>query len=103
MPRKDFAEVGDLAEDDFHELARLEGPDLAVLPGPLAQMAVLLVGMKRFRFVGVTHPRVRAPEAHFGADFYPLNLERIAIACNSGFPLPASSGLLPARPTHAQA
>ena len=33
--------------------------------------------------------------------FYPLNLERIAVACSSGFPFPASSGLLPARPTHA--
>ena len=41
------------------------------------------------------------PEAHFGANFYPLNLERIDVACNAGFPLPASSGLLPARPTHA--
>ena len=27
--------------------------------------------------------------------------ECIAVACSSGFPLPASSGLLPARPTHA--
>ena len=26
---------------------------------------------------------------HFGADFHPLNLEHIAVACNSGFPLPA--------------
>ena len=34
-------------------------------------------------------------------DFYPLNLERIAVACSSGFPLPASSRLLTARPTHA--
>ena len=52
---------------------------------------------------GVTLPRVCAPKAHFGADFYPLNLKRIdAVACNSGFPLlPDSSGLLPARPTHA--
>ena len=57
--------------------------------------------MKRFRFVGVTVPRDRAPEAHFGADFHPLNLERIAVACNSGFPLSASSVLLPARATHA--
>ena len=40
-------------------------------------------------------------EAHFGADFYTLNLERIAVACNSGFPLPDSSGLLPARQTQA--
>ena len=37
---------------------------------------------------GVTLSRDRALEAHFGADFYPLNLERIAVACNSGFPLP---------------
>ena len=34
-------------------------------------------------------------------NFYPLNLERIAVACSSGFPLPASSRLLLARPTHA--
>ena len=32
-------------------------------------------------------------------DFYPLNLERIVVACSFGFPLPASSRLLPARPT----
>ena len=38
---------------------------------------------------------------HSGTNFYPLNLERIAIACNFGFPLPDSSGLLLARPTHA--
>ena len=38
---------------------------------------------------GVTLPQDCAPEAHFGADFYPLNLERIAVACNSSFPLPA--------------
>ena len=57
--------------------------------------------MKRFRFVGVTLPRDRVPEAHFGADFYLLNLECIAVACNPGVPLPDSSGLLPARPTHA--
>ena len=61
----------------------------------------LCAGVRRFRFVGATLPRDRAPEAHFGADFYPLNLERIAVACNSGFPLPASSRLMPARPTHA--
>ena len=59
------------------------------------------LGVKRFRFVGVTLPRDCAPEAHFGANFYPLNLERIAVACNSGFPLLASSRLLPAKPTHA--
>ena len=53
-----------------------------------------MLGVKRFRFVGVTLPRDCAPEAHFGADFYPLNLERIDVACNSGFPLPA-------RPPHA--
>ena len=35
------------------------------------------------------------------ADFCPINLERIAVACNSSFPLPARSVLLPARPTHA--
>ena len=52
-------------------------------------------------FHGATLPWDCAPEAHFGADFYPLNLERIAVACSSGFPLPDSSGLLPARPTHA--
>ena len=58
-------------------------------------------GVKRFRFVGVTLPRDCAPEAHFGAAFFPLNLECIAVACNSSFPLPASSGLLPSRPSHA--
>ena len=40
-------------------------------------------------------------ENAFHLPYNPLNLERIAVACNSGFPLPASSGLLPARPTHA--
>ena len=33
--------------------------------------------------------------------FFPLNLERIAVSYRSGFPLPDSSGLLPARPKHA--
>ena len=68
----------------------------SAFPGGLASVAV-----KRFRFVGATLPRNRAPEAHFGADYYTLNLERISVACSSGFPLPASSGFLPARPTHA--
>ena len=53
-----------------------------------AHLALLLLGAKRFRFVGVTLPRDRASEAHFGADFYSINLERIAVACYSGFPLP---------------
>ena len=61
-----------------------------------------IIGVKRFQFVGVTLPRDRAPEVHFGADFYPLNLERIAVACSSGSPLPDSYGLLPSsRPTYA--
>ena len=61
----------------------------------------IILGMKPLRFVGATLSRDSAPEAHFDADFYPLDLERIVVACKSGFPLPASSGLLPARPTHA--
>ena len=52
------------------------------------QGVLLLAGVKRFQFVRATLLRDRAPEAHFGADFYPLNLERIAVACNSSFPLP---------------
>ena len=60
------------------------------------------IGVKLFRFVWAILPRDCAPEAHFGADFYPLNLECIiAVVCNSGFQLSASSGLLPARSTHA--
>ena len=47
------------------------------------------VGVKRFRFVEVTHPRDRAPGAYFGDDFYTVSLERIVVACNSSFPLPA--------------
>ena len=34
-------------------------------------------------------------------DFYPPNIEGIAVACSCGFPLPATSRFLPARPTHA--
>ena len=40
-------------------------------------------------------------KVHFGAAFYPLNLEHIAVACSSDFPLPNGSILLPARPKHA--
>ena len=54
------------------------------------------VGVKRYRFVRVTLIRERISEAHFCADVEPLSLERFAFACNSGFPLPASSRLLPA-------
>ena len=72
----------------------------AVLP-VLGDAVQRLQGVKQFRFVGVTLPRDRAPEAHFGADFDSLNLECIAVVCNSSFPLPASSEILPARPTHA--
>ena len=42
-----------------------------------AHIVQVALGVKRFRFVGVTLPRDCASEAHFGADFYPLNLERI--------------------------
>ena len=36
---------------------------------------------------GDTSVRSCARDEHFGADFYPINLERIAVACSSGFPL----------------
>ena len=42
-------------------------------------------------FIGATFPWNFGPEAHFRADFYPLNLERIAVACSSDFPLPVLS------------
>ena len=57
--------------------------------------------MKRFRFVGRHFHEIVRPRRTSAPTFYPLNLERIAVACNSGFPLPDNSGLLPARPTHA--
>ena len=40
------------------------------------------------KLLGVTLLKDSAPEAHFSADFYPLNLERIAVACSSEFLLP---------------
>ena len=52
------------------------------------------------KLLRATLPGDRAPEAHFGAYFYTLNPECTVVACNSSFPLPESSGLLPARPTH---
>ena len=53
------------------------------------------------KLLGATLLRDCAPEAYFGADFYPTNLERIDIACSSVFPLPDTSGVLFARLTHA--
>ena len=54
------------------------------VPGAIAS-AIIKVGLKRFRFVGATLPQDCAPEAHCSADFYPINLSRIAVVCNSGF------------------
>ena len=80
-----------------------ESPFTNIMDMVLPYGCLVLRGCNRGETIpvrGVTIPPDCAPEAHFGADFYPLNLEHIAVACNSGFPLPDSSGLLAARSTH---
>ena len=51
------------------------------------RLPVFVLGLTS-KLLGLTLPKDCAPEAHFGADFYPLHLKCIVVACRSGFPLP---------------